>query len=225
MPAARYEAKLAGHEGEIFSHLPFVKTKPGDRLAADGVTCSVCHQISPDNFGKRESFVGGFKIDTTRPTGERPVYGPFKIEKGQTYDDESRPRRSSRPRGQHIRDSELCATCHTLFTQALGRAGPANRRASRAGALSGMAAQRLQDDAELPDVPHADRQGRCADLLGPGRAADRHGAPHVRRRQLLHAAACSTASAYDLSVDGAAAGARGGGQPDDRAPAERGGAA
>ena len=79
MPAARYEAKLAGHEGEVFSHLPFVMTKPGDRLAADGVTCSVCHQITPDNFGKRESFVGGFKVDTTRPSNERPLYGPFNI--------------------------------------------------------------------------------------------------------------------------------------------------
>ena len=122
MPAARYEAKLAGREGEIFSHLPFAMSKPGDRLAADGVTCSVCHQITPDNFGKRESFVGGFKIDTTRPTGERPVYGPFKIEKGQTTVMVSSA--TFKPtEGAHIRDSELCATCHTLFTQALGPQG------------------------------------------------------------------------------------------------------
>jgi hypothetical protein len=122
MPAARYEAKLAGHEGEIFSHLPFVKTKPGDRLAADGVTCSVCHQISPDNFGKRESFVGGFKIDTTRPAGERPVYGPFKIENGQTTVMLSSA--TFKPtEAMHIRDSELCATCHTLLTQALNAQG------------------------------------------------------------------------------------------------------
>jgi hypothetical protein len=122
MPAARYEAKLSGHEGEIFSHLPFATSKPGDRLAADGVTCSVCHQITPDNLGKRESFVGGFKIDTTRPTGERPVYGPFKIEKGQTSVMVSSA--TFKPtEGAHIRDSELCATCHTLFTQALGPQG------------------------------------------------------------------------------------------------------
>ena len=35
MPAARYEAKLAGREGEIFSHLPFAKSKPG-RSAGGG---------------------------------------------------------------------------------------------------------------------------------------------------------------------------------------------
>ena len=124
MPAARYEAKLAGREGEIFSHLPFKPNKPGDRLAADGVTCSVCHQITPDNFGKRDSFVGGFKIDTTRPAGERPVFGPFKIENGQTTVMASSA--TYRPtEAAHIRDSELCATCHTLLTQALDPQGKA----------------------------------------------------------------------------------------------------
>jgi hypothetical protein len=122
MPAARYEAKLAGHEGEVFSHLPFVMTKPGDRAAADGVTCSVCHQITPDNLGKRESFVGGFKVDTTRPSKERPMYGPFKIENGQTTVMASSS--TYKPtEAKHIRDSELCATCHTLYTQALGPQG------------------------------------------------------------------------------------------------------
>ena len=122
MPAARYEAKLAGQEGEVFSHLPFVMSKPGDRLAADGVTCSVCHQITPENFGKRDSFVGGFKIDPTKPTSERPVYGPFKVENGQTRVMSSSA--TFKPtEAKHIRDSELCATCHTLYTQALGLQG------------------------------------------------------------------------------------------------------
>jgi hypothetical protein len=122
MPAARYEAKLAGHEGEVFSHLPFVMRKAGDRLAADGVTCSVCHQITPDNLGRRESFVGGFKIDATRPSGERPAYGPFKIENAQTS--VMRSSATFTPtESKHIRSSELCATCHTLFTQALDAQG------------------------------------------------------------------------------------------------------
>jgi hypothetical protein len=122
MPAARYEAKLAGHEGEVFSHLPFLVDKPGDRLAVDGVTCSVCHQITPENFGRRDSFVGGFKIDATKTPNERPAYGPFKIETPQ-----SSVMRSSATftptEAMHIRDSELCATCHTLLTQALDAQG------------------------------------------------------------------------------------------------------
>ncbi len=63
----------------------------------------------------------------------------------------------------HIRQSELCATCHTLLiTNALGPDGSVDRPASRAGALSGMAAQRFQEHAELPVVPHAGRsRSRC----------------------------------------------------------------
>ena len=123
MPMARFESKASGHEGEVFSHLPFDPDKPADRFAQDGVSCSLCHQIAKDKLGTRESFVGGFVVDTTRPKGEREEYGPFKIEAGQ-----NRIMRSSsggyRPtESEHIRQSELCATCHTLLTKALGPNG------------------------------------------------------------------------------------------------------
>ena len=122
MPMARYESKLAGKEGEVFAHLPFNPKKPADMFAQDGVSCSVCHQITDEKLGTRESFVGGFKIDTTLPAGERHVYGPFEIDAGRT-----RVMGSSstfRPKqGKHIRQSEVCATCHTLYTQALGPRG------------------------------------------------------------------------------------------------------
>ena len=45
MPMARFQAKLSGREGEIFAHLPFDPEKDEDRLAADGVSCSLCHQV------------------------------------------------------------------------------------------------------------------------------------------------------------------------------------
>jgi len=122
MPAATYEARLAGHEGEVFSHLPPNMKKTGDRMATDGVTCSVCHQITPEGLGTRASFVGGYKIDTTKPSGERQVYGPFKIESAQTS--VMRSSATFTPtEAKHIRDSELCATCHTLLTQALDAQG------------------------------------------------------------------------------------------------------
>ena len=125
MPMARFQAKATGHEGEVFSHIPFDKDKPADRLAEDGVSCSLCHQITNEKLGTRESFVGGFVVDTTKPLGERAEYGPFKIENGQ-----NRIMRTSsggfRPtEGTHIRKSEVCATCHTLYTRALGANGQA----------------------------------------------------------------------------------------------------
>lgn len=123
MPMARYEAKLSGREAEVFAHLSFDPDNAGDRLAADGVSCSLCHQIAADKLGTRESFVGRFAIDTAKPIGEKPVYGPYKIDDGH-----SRIMRSSSggfqpTEAKHIQQSELCATCHTLYTKALGPTG------------------------------------------------------------------------------------------------------
>jgi hypothetical protein len=123
MPMARYQSKYEGKEGEVFSHLMPGADERMDQLARDGVSCSLCHQITKDKLGTRESLVGEFVVDTTKPRGEREEYGPFKIENGQI-----RIMRSSSPgykptQGDHIRQSELCATCHTLITTALGPGG------------------------------------------------------------------------------------------------------
>jgi hypothetical protein len=123
MPMANRQSRFQGHEPEVFSHLDFDSEKRIDRMAQDGVSCSLCHQIRPDNLGTRDSFVGGFVIDTTRPLGERQEFGPFEVEKG-----ENRIMRSSSAgyqptEGKHVEQSELCATCHTLITTALGPNG------------------------------------------------------------------------------------------------------
>jgi hypothetical protein len=123
MPMMRYESKLAGREGEAFAHFPPGRDTTADRLAEDGVSCSVCHQIAGDNLGKRESFVGGFKIDTTKVPGERHEYGPFEPDKGHTTIMRSSSTFQPTESKQVIRSSELCATCHTLLTQALDAQG------------------------------------------------------------------------------------------------------
>ena len=60
MPMAFYEAHLNGRMNGVFSHLPFDAEKKADAEAADGVSCSVCHQISKKNLGTPDSFVGTF---------------------------------------------------------------------------------------------------------------------------------------------------------------------
>jgi hypothetical protein len=125
MPIPRYEAKVRGRHGEVFSHLPFSADDASGRQAADGVSCSVCHQIGKQRLGAPESFNGGFVVDTPQDPNERPEYGPFEIEAGHkrimlSSSEGYRPTQSD-----HIRQSELCATCHTLFTQALGADGKA----------------------------------------------------------------------------------------------------
>jgi hypothetical protein len=123
MPMMRYQAHTEGGAGEIFSHLPFDMEKAEDRLAADGVSCSLCHQITPDKLGTRESLVGGFVVDTTKPKGEKVIYGPYKIEEGHQTIMRSSSGGWKPSESEHIRKSELCATCHTLITQALGPDG------------------------------------------------------------------------------------------------------
>ena len=121
MPIARYHSRLEGKSGQVFAHLPFNTQQ--DKEAADGVSCSVCHQISPENLGTAASFTGGFVIQGPSGDGTRPEYGPFDIDPGLPTVMHSSTEGFQPTRGDHIRSSELCATCHTLITKALGGAG------------------------------------------------------------------------------------------------------
>src|SRR5262252_1179743 len=83
MPMQRYTARAAGRRGIAFARFPSRRgTDPLDSLAADGVSCTTCHQIQSANLGERESFNGGFVVDTTAPVGRRPIFGPYDIGRG-----------------------------------------------------------------------------------------------------------------------------------------------
>ena len=123
MPMARYESKQGGHEGEVFAHLRFDPDDPDDRLAADGVSCSLCHQIGKEKLGTRESFVGGFVIDPVNAQGERIEYGPYPVDRGHARIMRTSSGGFQPAEGPHMRQSEVCATCHTLYTNSLGPGG------------------------------------------------------------------------------------------------------
>jgi hypothetical protein len=116
MPMAQFEAHVAGRKAEIFSRLP-QGTRPGasdgDRLAMDGVSCSLCHQLQ--NAGPALEHNGQFKIDTGRPSGDRVVFGPYDIPPARTRIMQSAagfvPARAA-----NFEQAELCSTCHTLYT-------------------------------------------------------------------------------------------------------------
>ena len=118
MPMARFDAAAAGGQGQVFANLP--AAAPKHELAADGVSCTVCHQISAENLGEHTSFDGGFKIESA--SDSRIAFGPHDVDAGrQTL---MRSAATLKPNaGTHIQRSELCATCHTLFTAALDDAG------------------------------------------------------------------------------------------------------
>jgi cytochrome c551/c552 len=130
MPMARTAARANGRDGEIFSHLPVGSgDSPENLLAYDGVSCTLCHQIADEKLGTPESFTGGYVVSgpqTSRGSQKlvepRPIFGPFKIENPLATI--MRSSTAFQPtEASHIRKSELCATCHTLITKALGPNG------------------------------------------------------------------------------------------------------
>ena len=122
MPMMRYAAHAEGREGEIFAHLPVGGAARAARLAADGVSCAMCHQIEGTNLGSDESFVGGFRVDERRGAGQRAIYGPFAPDSGRVRLMHSATGFAP-TQAPHLQSSELCATCHTLYTHALDSAG------------------------------------------------------------------------------------------------------
>jgi len=126
MPMARAVARADGLTGTVFDNVPVGGDGPYATLAADGVSCSLCHQIRPDGLGEESSFTGGFHIAAAAPDDGRPVFGPFEPDAGGATIMHSAT--DMRPmQGPHIQEAELCASCHTLVTHAAlsdGSSGP-----------------------------------------------------------------------------------------------------
>ena len=86
-------------------------------LALDGASCTLCHQIEPDNLGSPDSWKGNYVV-----ANQQIAYGPhanpnttYMSAAGWTPSDST-----------HMDDAELCATCHTLITDALEPDGTLN---------------------------------------------------------------------------------------------------
>jgi hypothetical protein len=125
MPMARLAAFAAGGEGSVFAHLPAGRSEaPGAALAADGVSCALCHQLSDEGLGERERMSGRFAFDTRAPFGQRRILGPYDVDAGRSRIMSSASGLAP-ARAEHLRQAALCASCHTLFTHALGPDGQA----------------------------------------------------------------------------------------------------
>jgi hypothetical protein len=130
MPMAHFQAHADDSAGEVARHLDIFHTARAQHTALpeataqamDGVSCTVCHQIKPDNFGQESSFDGGFLIDVTTPAEQRPLFGRFDVDSGR-----ARAMHSvtgfEQTKAFHLGQAELCATCHTLYTRALDDQG------------------------------------------------------------------------------------------------------
>jgi hypothetical protein len=123
MPMTTFAARAAGGKGRILDHLPVARAESADALlAADGVSCTVCHQISADGLGSPATFTGKYVIDAKTSGVKRPIFGPFAVDAGRASVMQSAGRFTP-TESTHVQKSELCASCHTLFTHALASDG------------------------------------------------------------------------------------------------------
>jgi len=124
MPMAQKISRASGRTGDVFAHLPIGRSSrsPLQALAADGVSCSVCHQIAPDGLGTRDSFNANFRLKATPPDGARMIFGPHRVDAGRKTIMRS-VTGFVQAEAPHVKQSELCASCHTLITTAYGPGG------------------------------------------------------------------------------------------------------
>ena len=79
-------------------------------LALDGVSCTACHQLEPSP-NVEATFNGGYRFNS-----RREIYGPHDA----PYAQPMSLRTGFVPvQGNHILESSNCASCHTLYTQAV----------------------------------------------------------------------------------------------------------
>jgi hypothetical protein len=120
-PMADYSAGVDGQAGILLDDGFLDSENPLHELALDGVSCTLCHQIRSGNLGPSASS-GGYLIDTSTPRGEREAFGPFGVDEAQAQLMQNVsgfvPVQST-----HVTQSELCATCHTLYTRVLDSSG------------------------------------------------------------------------------------------------------
>jgi hypothetical protein len=105
-PMQRYEKRIDGH-GLRFDEL--------NALGLDGVSCTLCHQISRHGLGSAASFSAGFTIGF-----ERLIFGPHRDPFGMPM----RMHTGYAPvESRHISGAELCGSCHTVITPTIDDQG------------------------------------------------------------------------------------------------------
>lgn len=121
-PMATFTDSVSGQTGKLLDDGYLNPEHIHHELAIDGVSCTLCHQIENENLGEVESSSGGYVINPDIPTGERLNYGPYQVPKGQA--DQMQSASGFIPiQGLHIQESEMCGTCHVLYTPTIDENG------------------------------------------------------------------------------------------------------
>lgn len=113
MPMAETEAVTEGTKVAALGDGFYNAANPLHAAAIDGVSCTLCHQLRDTNFGKMESFSGGYTVDVSTNPPDRPLFGPYQQPVGQVMQAST----GYNPiYGAHMESAEHCATCHNLYT-------------------------------------------------------------------------------------------------------------
>lgn len=123
MPLLHLEDRQKQQLTHVLANFPIMKFPKGNRSAADGVTCAVCHQVEKDNLGTPASFNGNVTVADANPQNIRPEYGPYDTDLMHQNIMQTSTGGFHPQRGDQIRDAGLCGSCHTLYTDALGPGG------------------------------------------------------------------------------------------------------
>ncbi len=156
-PMARTTRAIMGNKGVLLDEGFLDPENDLNTLALDGISCTLCHQIEPENLGTPESFDGHYVIDEQKPVGERSSYGPYQSPEAQVVVMKSAsgyvPEQSL-----HIQSSELCGSCHTLYTPTVGNDGEvvgmfAEQMPYIEWQASDFASQKSCPDCHMPEAP------------------------------------------------------------------------
>lgn len=122
MPMQHLMDRMQDRKTAVLLRLPLKVDSKADAAAADGVSCSVCHQIKADGLGTPATYVG--QVVVAGPEERTRVeYGPYVVDEGHLALMNSSTAGYKPTQSAHIRESGICGSCHTLYTTARGAGG------------------------------------------------------------------------------------------------------
>ncbi len=113
MPMATTQALVEGMPVSGLDDGFFTPANSYHAAAIDGVSCTLCHQVTEENLGTKDGFSGHYVIDTATAAPNRIIYGPYQNPVAMQMQMHSG---YTPAYGEHMLSAEHCATCHNLYT-------------------------------------------------------------------------------------------------------------
>ena len=113
MPMATTQSLVEGMPVAGLDNGFYSPEHPYHAAGIDGVSCTLCHQVTNENLGTMEGFSGHYVIDTSTIAPNRMIYGPYTNPVTNQMQNQSG---YTPAYGEHMLSAEHCGTCHNLYT-------------------------------------------------------------------------------------------------------------